>query len=239
MSTLAKLLTIISITGDRRPSLPVRSPSELYPIGQSDGRTLFQISHLITVHQPGDGAPQWVVISAFCPICSGRRGAPKLGPRRINGVDTWMHQWENACGHPDTNDSILAEIANQCAHRNCAIMQSEIFAPYCCAQCAVRSAWNAVSEIRGAVESLTEPLITLVRLGSILESCPFEEASTMTESVDDLTKTIAKLQRKLANQTAVTVLEATNFFGELDRLVATAGADTLHPQWSTLSGRYT
>ena len=193
-------------------------------------------NHLITVYNPENGYIRWVTISAFCPECGEDRGIPRLRPQNVDGVDTWLHRWENPCGHKDTNASILAEITTQCAHRNCAIMQSDTFSPYCGPHCAVRSAWEAVSQIRIAVKSLTAPLDTLSRLGAILDTCPFPESGPMTEAVDDLAESIAKAQRRLAARSSAAIFEASGFFEILDTLIANADPNTLHPQWVNARG---
>lgn len=74
-------------------------------------------------------------LSAFCPHCGARRGPPHLVHDIIN--DSWLHQWDNPCGHVDTRESVLAEIACQCRETSCVLLFSEKFYPFCSRECAV------------------------------------------------------------------------------------------------------
>lgn len=50
-----------------------------------------------------------VTISAFCPRCGQRRGAP--WPHRFHEDGEWLtcDRWDNPCGHVDMYENVLAE----------------------------------------------------------------------------------------------------------------------------------
>ena len=193
------------------------------------------LTHHVTVFDPEGLSIRWVTISAFCRECGQERGAPRLRARRIDSVDTWVHRWDNLCGHIDTNDSILLEVATQCAHRNCALMQSENFYPYCGPGCAIRSLWDAVSHIRATSQALTAPLETLRRLTAIMETCPFREASEdLRQALLESSRAIAKSQDRLTRLSFEVVSEAAIFGDQLDDLVDSADDETREkfPLWT-------
>lgn len=60
----------------------------------------------------GDGwtyYPKTVTISAFCPVCGGRRGTPTWHQQCEDGEWFQVNVWENTCGHKDTYKDVLIE----------------------------------------------------------------------------------------------------------------------------------
>jgi len=184
------------------------------------------LSYLITVYDRDTKSFDWVTISAFCPQCGEKRGRPRLRPRRIDSIDTWIHQWNNGCGHQDSLDSVLAEISMQCAHRNCPLMQSDTFHPYCGPTCSIRSAWDAVADMRNHSQTLIEPLEVLRRLSEILSTCPFQgEVEELQYTLQEASRAIAKTQARLSEAASDVIREATQFGLKLDNLIAAADED--------------
>ena len=50
-----------------------------------------------------------VTISARCPRCGGPRGVPRGFNNAEDGVHWWTNVWDNACGHRDMYEAVIAE----------------------------------------------------------------------------------------------------------------------------------
>lgn len=56
-----------------------------------------------------DPVTRTIEISAFCPVCGGRRGEPFGINEHDDGAWYWVQGWHNPCGHKDTYVSALQE----------------------------------------------------------------------------------------------------------------------------------
>lgn len=52
-----------------------------------------------------------VTISACCPVCAGRRGAPANRRQHEDGVWFQVSVWQNPCGHLDMYSAVIKEAA--------------------------------------------------------------------------------------------------------------------------------
>jgi len=50
-----------------------------------------------------------VTISAFCPVCGGRRGEPQGQNLCDDGAFYWVQVWDNPCGHVDQYEAVIKE----------------------------------------------------------------------------------------------------------------------------------
>lgn len=50
-----------------------------------------------------------VTISAFCPMCGGRRGKPQGLNQCDDGAFYWVQVWNNPCGHVDMYADVIVE----------------------------------------------------------------------------------------------------------------------------------
>jgi hypothetical protein len=50
-----------------------------------------------------------ITISAFCPVCGGRRGEPQGLNQCDDGAFYWVQVWKNPCGHLDMYEDVLNE----------------------------------------------------------------------------------------------------------------------------------
>ena len=50
-----------------------------------------------------------ITISAFCPIDGERRGVPAKQRYHDDGVDYWVDNWQNPCGHTDLYADVINE----------------------------------------------------------------------------------------------------------------------------------
>jgi hypothetical protein len=63
-------------------------------------------------YEGGDGWTYYaktVTISAYCPICGERRGAPTWHNQCEDGEWFSLNVWENPCGHKDLYKDVLIE----------------------------------------------------------------------------------------------------------------------------------
>jgi hypothetical protein len=58
-----------------------------------------------------------VTISAFCPVCGGRRGEPQDLKQHDDGVSYWVQIWDNPCGHVDLYEDVVKEAAGLIAKK--------------------------------------------------------------------------------------------------------------------------
>lgn len=50
-----------------------------------------------------------ITISAFCPVCGGRRGEPQGLNQCDDGAYYWVQVWTNPCGHTDMYADVVIE----------------------------------------------------------------------------------------------------------------------------------
>ena len=50
-----------------------------------------------------------ITISAFCPVCGGRRGEPRGLNSCDDGAYYWVQVWDNPCGHVDAYADVVNE----------------------------------------------------------------------------------------------------------------------------------
>lgn len=149
----------------------------------------------VTVFDMDDQSIEWVTISAFCPICGSGRGTPELRPRLIDGIETWVHGWDNPCGHHDDDRRIRIELATQCSRPGCVVMQSESWAPYCGPECSSLQVWDTLEAIRKSAESLTVPLQELRRLEAVINT---DDDNHFLQVLQQSSRKIAEYQAGIA-----------------------------------------
>lgn len=60
-------------------------------------------------HGPFNPATRTVTVSAYCPQCGGKRGAPQGLNQYDDGVWYWVQVWDSPCGHVDMYGDVARE----------------------------------------------------------------------------------------------------------------------------------
>lgn len=60
-------------------------------------------------HGPTNPVTVKATISAFCPRCGMRRGAPRGLNSCADGANYWVEIWDNPCGHLDIYPDVIKE----------------------------------------------------------------------------------------------------------------------------------
>lgn len=154
------------------------------------------VSRHVLIYDAKRGEHHRIHISEFCSTCGHRRGQPQIVTTvNADGQQFITHEWENQCGHPDTPESLLAEVDYQCAQQGCTILTSERFYPYCGTHCAAAAADDISTNLLGVAAGLGKFLGILVGLMSVVEELPDNAArSVVAQSVAN----VEEAQRRLA-----------------------------------------